>query len=71
MEEEIKKAREFCNEVKKLAKHYDLPFFIVTKGASATSNNNCEAVKHARESHKNWELENGFNPEEDWKKGEV
>lgn len=27
------KAREFCLEVKKLAKKYGLPFFIVTDGA--------------------------------------
>lgn len=47
------KAREFCLEVKKLAKEYDLPFFVVTDGASATSNNNCSAVKNARDAHIN------------------
>ena len=39
--DKIKKARMFCNEVKELAKKYDLPFFVVTDGASATCNNGC------------------------------
>ena len=64
------KAREFCLEVKKLAKEYDLPFFVVTDGASATSNNNCSAVKNARDAHIKWEQENGYNPFEDWSKNE-
>ena len=62
------KAREFCLEVKKLAKEYDLPFFVVTDGASATSNNNCSAVKNARAAHIKWEKENGYDPFEDWGK---
>lgn len=65
---ELHKAREFCMEVKKLAQKYDLPFFVVTDGASATHNNGCEAVKNARNSHIKWEKENGFNPYEDWSK---
>lgn len=64
------KAREFCLEVKKLAKEYDLPFFVVTDGASATSNNNCSAVKNARDAQIKWEQENGYNPFEDWSKNE-
>lgn len=66
--EKIQKARKFCLEVKKLAKKYNLPFFVVTDGASATSNNGCEAVKNARDNHINWEKENGFDPYEDWSK---
>ena len=62
------KAREFCLEVKKLAKKYDLPFFVVTDGASLTSNNNCSAVKNARDAHIKWEKENGYDPFEDWGK---
>lgn len=67
-EKEIEKARLFCSEVKKLAKKYDLPVFMVTKGASITSNNGCEAVKVARENHIKWEKEHNFDPYEDWHK---
>lgn len=66
--ENIVIARQFCQEVKELAKKYNLPFFVVTDGASATSNNGCVAVKNARENHINWEKENGFDPYEDWSK---
>ncbi len=66
--EKIQKTRKFCLEVKELAKKYNLPFFVVTDGASATSNNGCEAVKNARDNHINWEKENGFDPYEDWSK---
>ena len=62
------KARKFCLEVKKLAKEYDLPFFVVTDGASATRNNDCSAVKNARDAHIKWEQENGYDPFEDWEK---
>jgi hypothetical protein len=31
----IEKARRFCEEVKKLARDYNLPFFLVTDGASS------------------------------------
>ncbi len=64
--EENKKARQFCQEVKELANKYKLPFFVVTEGASATSNNGCEAVKRAREKHIEWEMENNLDPYEDW-----
>ena len=43
-------------------------FFVVTDGASATSNNGCEAVKNARSNHIKWELKNNFDPDEDWAK---
>lgn len=65
---QLNKAQQFCLEVKNLAKKYDLPFFIVTNGASATNNNGCEAVRHARECHIKWELSNNFDPNEDWLK---
>lgn len=65
-EEKLKNAREFCGEVKKLAEKRKLSFFVVTEGASATSNQNCEAVRNAREKHIEWELQNGFDPYEDW-----
>lgn len=60
------KSRRFCLEVKELAKKYDLPFFVVTDGASTTSNNGCAAVKNARDSHIKWEKENGYDPYENW-----
>ena len=65
---ELNKTRKFCLEVKELAKKYNLPFFVVTDGASTTSNNGCVAVKNARDNHINWEKENGFDPYEDWGK---
>jgi pyruvate/2-oxoacid:ferredoxin oxidoreductase alpha subunit len=61
-------SRQFCQEVKELAKKYNLPFFVVTDGASATSNNGCAAVKNARDNHIKWEKENGYDPYEDWSK---
>lgn len=64
--DKIEKARNFCIEVRKLAQKYDLSFFVVTDGASATNNNGCEAVKIARENHIKWELENSFDPNENW-----
>jgi pyruvate/2-oxoacid:ferredoxin oxidoreductase alpha subunit len=62
----IEISRQFCQEVKELAKKYNLPFFVVTDGASATSNNGCAAVKNARDNHIKWEKENGYDPYEDW-----
>lgn len=64
----MNKEREFLTEVRKLADKYDLPFFIVTEGASATKNNGCEAVRNARENHIKWELEHNHDPYEDWSK---
>ncbi len=37
----LQNARNFCKDVKELSKKYNLPFFVVTDGASATSNNGC------------------------------
>jgi hypothetical protein len=68
VDDKKKKAREFCKKVKDLAKEYNLPFFVVTDGASATDNNGCEAVKNARDNHKIWEEKNKFDPKEDWSK---
>ncbi len=65
---QIQKARQFCQEVKQLAQKYNVPFFVVTDGASATSNNGCPAVKNARDNHILWEKENGYDPNEDWGK---
>lgn len=62
----IKLARNFCKEVKLLAKKYNLPYFIVTDGASSISNNGCSAVKHARDCHISWEQDNNLDPYEDW-----
>lgn len=67
-EEKIQKARQFCKDVEELAKKYHLPFFIVTDGASVTSNNDCAAIKNARDSHIEWEKANGYDPYEDWSK---
>lgn len=63
---DIKKAREFCQEVKILAEKYNLSFFLVTEGASVTNNHGCEAVRNARMHHEEWERENGFDPDEEW-----
>lgn len=65
------KARKFCSDVKKLAEQYNLSFFVVTEGASATLNDNCEAVKHARDCHIEWEKQHNFNPFEDWEKDNI
>ena len=62
----LEKARRFCQDVRELAGEYELPFFIVTDGASSTSNKGCEAVKYARDNHIKWELKNNFDPDEDW-----
>ena len=67
--EKVEYARKFCQEVRALA--YQLPFFVVTDGASATSNNGCDAVRHAREQQILWERQNGFDPNEDWSKDTI
>ena len=64
----LTKAQEFCQEVKKLAKKYNLPFFVVTEGASVTVNKNCDAVTHARQAHIQWETEHGIDPNHSWEK---
>lgn len=65
---DIKKARKFVSEVISLSKKYGLNVFVVTDGASGISNNGNPAVKHARDEHIKWELKNGHDPYEDWKK---
>lgn len=65
-DEKMIKAREFCERVRILAREYDLPFFVVTDGASSTFNNGCDAVKNARNSHIRWEERNGLDPYENW-----
>ena len=69
--EKVEDARKFCQEVRALAEAYQLPFFVVTDGASATSNNGCDAVRHAREQQILWERQNGFDPNEDWSKDTI
>lgn len=59
-------SRRFIMEVQELARNYKLSFFCVTEAASGYSNNNCEAVKHARDCHIEWEKEHGYDPYEDW-----
>ena len=49
-----------------LAKKHNLPFFVVTDGASAINNVDCEAVEHARKAHIEWELKHGVDPHHDW-----
>ena len=69
-DKKLEKARQFCKEVKELSIKYNLPFFVVTDGASATSNNGCIAVKNARDNHIKWEKENGYDPYDDWSKND-
>lgn len=59
-------AREFVSSAGKLAKKYNANYFIVTDGASGTFNSGNAAVEHARNAHKEWEREHGFDPDEDW-----
>jgi len=61
------KARQFVREVKELAQKYELPFFIVTDGASAIDNTSCEPIEHAQKSHIEWEIKHGIDPHHDWK----
>ena len=65
---QLTKSQQFCLDVKEIAKKYNLSFFVVTEGASATINKNCPAVEHARKSHIQWEKENHINPEHNWEK---
>ena len=53
-------ARSFVTTVGRLAKSYDLPVFVVTDGASLTHNENCEAVRHARICHIEWEKQHAI-----------
>lgn len=62
----VDEARKFVRDVGRLAKKYNANYFIVTDGASGTSNNGNPAVKHARESQIAWERQHGYDPDEDW-----
>lgn len=65
----VSMARKFVAEVRRIAKKYDANYFIVTDGASGTSNDGNPAVNHARRVHEEWEREHGFDPDEDGSKG--
>ena len=54
----------FIKEVHELAKRYNVNYFIVSDGVSATRNNGNDAVFSARQAHRNWEIEHGFDPDE-------
>ena len=63
---DLAKARQFCADVRTLANKKNLPFFVVTNGASAYSNDGNDAVRHARDMHIEWEKTHGEDPDEDW-----
>ena len=63
---DLAKARQFCADVRTLASKKNLPFFVVTNGASAYSNDGNEAIRHARDMHIEWEKTHGEDPDEDW-----
>ena len=63
---DLAKARQFCADVRTLASKKNLPFFVVTNGASAYSNNGNDAIRHARDMHIEWEKTHGEDPDEDW-----
>ena len=63
---QTEKARAFVSTVKKMAERQNLNLFIVTDGASATLNKGNLAVRNAREAHIKWELEHGFDPNEEY-----
>lgn len=65
---DVELAKEFLTKVRELADGYGLNFFCVTDGASAISNNGNPAVENARQAQIDWEIENGFDPNEDWSK---
>ena len=62
----LDEARNFCKDVRNIAKKYNANFFVVTDGASAYHNTGNPAVKNAREQQIKWEKKNGFDPDEDW-----
>ena len=65
----VERARKFVSLVKRMAEERNLNMFIVTDGASATLNNGNKAVRNARQAHIRWEIEHGFNPNEDYGNG--
>lgn len=68
LDKKLLKARELCQEVKKLASKYNLEFFFITEGASCCNIKSNEAIRHARKEHEKWETQNGFDSKEDWSK---
>ncbi|MBQ4472206.1 MAG: hypothetical protein II942_03065 [Alphaproteobacteria bacterium] len=68
MKKQLTKAQEFCSKVKDLATCYNIPFFVVTEGASATFNKNSKAVANARKAHIQWEKAHKIDPNHDWEK---
>lgn len=71
---DVDSARDFLKKVDKLSKKYDANFFIVTDGASMTRTGRGEtpsAIYNARNAQKQWERENGFDPDEDWIKDKI
>ena len=58
----LAKSRKFVSEVLELAKKYNLNVFVVTDGASGIRNNVNQAVKHAIDSHIEWEKQHGYDP---------
>ena len=64
------KARQFVAAVQALAGKYELPFFVVTDGASGISDNGCDAVAYARRAHVEWERTHGIDPDHNWSEGE-
>lgn len=68
---DIELSRQFVEEVLARAYELGLNVFVVTDGAYGTSNNGNPAVANARQAQVAWEQSNGFNPDEDWGKGEV
>lgn len=67
----LTEARNFCNDVRNIAKKYDANFFVVTDGASAYHNTGNPAVKNARNQQIEWEKKNGFDPDEDWSRSDT
>ena len=66
IDEKTLSARQFISEIQELAVKYNLPYFVVTDGASAYSSNGCDAVDRARAAHVDWETANGIDPHHDW-----
>lgn len=65
-EYDIEKARKFVEAVRQMARRRKLNVFVLTDGASGVSNNGNPAIRNARDAQIQWELENGYDPYEDW-----
>ncbi len=62
----LQNARDFCTEVRKISEKYNLPFFVVTEGASDTCNFDSDAVKNAIDCHEKWKIEHGCAAKSDY-----